>query len=170
MTSVEEWVLDPESKRRYAGIYVLKMLDLVPSEGGLQIPVVIPSELYPLEEVMEDLTVRELIEIDRKSQNYRLTQKGVNHLRSLIAEAEEYIRRFDRDDIDDVGAAARAQGYDPLRVRFLWGWYHNEFDDLVNFQERRGVTPLEDDWAYYLLSDRFWAELAADVTGAEAQA
>ena len=50
-----------------------------------------------------------------------------------------------------------------MRARFLWGWYEGEFDDLVAFQERRGVTPVERMWAFYLTSDAFWDELAKDI-------
>ena len=42
---------------------------------------------------------------------------------------------------------------DVLRVRFVWGWYQGEFDDLVLFQERRGMQPIEPLWAIFLLSD-----------------
>jgi hypothetical protein len=51
-----------------------------------------------------------------------------------------------------------------MRARFLWGWYEGEFDDLVLFQQRRGVSAVETLWAYYLMSDAFWTELARDFT------
>jgi hypothetical protein len=50
-----------------------------------------------------------------------------------------------------------------FRARFLWGWYEGEFDDLVLFQERRGVSPVERLWAFYLMSDAFWSELAREL-------
>ena len=53
---------------------------------------------------------------------------------------------------------------DPLRARFLWGWYQGEFDDLVLFQQRRGVEPVERSWADYLVSDAFYDNLALETT------
>ena len=52
-----------------------------------------------------------------------------------------------------------------FRARFLWGWYTGEFDDLVLFQQRRGIKPVERLWAYYLISDEFFATLAEDIEG-----
>jgi hypothetical protein len=33
----------------------------------------------------------------------------------------------------------------------------------VLFQERRGVSPVERMWAFYLMSDAFWIELAREL-------
>ena len=155
--------LDTALKQRYAGIYLLKLLDLDSREGGIEIPVALPSELAPIDEIMQDLAVAELVEIDARKNRYRLTKRGIQHLAALIDEAETYIDELDHEDIDDIGAEAARRGYDPFRVRFLWGWYTNEFDDLVNFQERRGAHPVEDLWAFYLTSDAFFDELASDL-------
>ncbi len=154
---------DSETKRRYASILLLKLLDLDPAEGGIEIPVAMPPQLYPIEELMHELAVAELVAIDAKKNRYKLTKQGLAHLTKLIEEAEDYIDELDRDDLDDPAAEARSRGYDAFRVRFLWGWYQGEFDDLVNFQERRGTSPIETDWAFYLMSDAFFATLQADV-------
>ena len=50
-----------------------------------------------------------------------------------------------------------------FRARFLWGWFEGEFDDLVLWQERRGITPVERMWAFFLTSDAFWNELAKEI-------
>ena len=36
-------------------------------------------------------------------------------------------------------------------------------DSLVLFQERRGAQQIERFWAFYLMSDALWAELARDL-------
>ena len=51
-----------------------------------------------------------------------------------------------------------------MRVRIVVD-VEGELDDLVAFQERRGVTPIERLWAFYLMSDEFYAELAKDLNG-----
>ena len=55
-----------------------------------------------------------------------------------------------------------SRNLDVFRARFLWGWYSGEFDDLVLFQQRRGVSPVEQFWAFYLTGDDFYRELARD--------
>jgi hypothetical protein len=54
---------------------------------------------------------------------------------------------------------------DPLRARFLWGWYQGEFDDVVLFQQRRGADPVEYEWPLYVTSDDFYNELERDLDG-----
>ena len=45
----------------------------------------------------------------------------------------------------------------------MWGWFEDEFDDLVIFQERRGVSPVERMWAIYLTGDDFWNEISKEL-------
>ena len=60
----------------------------------------------------------------------------------------------------------RRRNLDPMRVRFMWGWYSGEFDDPVLYQQRRGISPIEEDWAAFIMSDTFFADLARDITDA----
>lgn len=156
-------MITEDDKLTYAGIYLLKLLDLAPEDGGLEIPVILPHELQPLDPALDRLLLESLVEIDRKRGRYRLTAKGTDYVGLLIDETEALI-----DELDDLPAAevveiVRRRNLDPLRVRFLWGWYQGELDDLVLFQQRRGVSPVEHDWALYLLSDDFYEELARDL-------
>ena len=83
-------------------------------------------------------------------------------LGALIDEAEALIEEFDDAELEEAVAELRARRLDVFRARFLWGWYDGEFDELVKFQQRRGITPVEKLWAFYLLSDAFYDELAKD--------
>jgi hypothetical protein len=82
----------------------------------------------------------------------------------MIDEAEALVAEFDDYEVDDAIRELRARNLDVFRARFLWGWYVGEFDDLVLFQERRGVSPVERLWAFYLMSDAFWTELARELS------
>lgn len=149
----------------YAGIYLLKQLDLAPEDGGLELPVVLPHELQPLEPALDRLLLEGMIEIDRKKGRYRLTARGIDHVGMLIDEIEALIEELDERPAAEVVEIVRRRNLDPLRVRFLWGWYQGELDDLVTFQQRRGVTPVERDWALYLVSDALYEELGRDLEG-----
>jgi len=156
--------LTEEQKRTYVAIYLLKKLDLAPADGGMELPVVLPSELSPLDEVLQDLAVSDHVAIDRKKGVYRLAPRGIAYLRDLIDESEALVDDFDDEELTDTLRELRARKLDVFRARFLWGWFEGEFDDLVAFQERRGVSPVEHLWAFYLTSDAFFAELARDLT------
>ena len=155
--------ISAEDKTRYVGIYLLKKLDLAPEDGGLALPVVLPSDLAPLDEPLQELAVAELVEIDRKKGVYRLTPAGVARLGELIDEAEALVEALDDAELDEALSELRRRRYDLLRARFLWAWYDGEIDDLAAWQERRGVRPVETLWAYYLTSDAFFAELAREL-------
>lgn len=149
----------------YAGIYALKKMDLKPADGGVQIPVLLDAEYAPLEEVLEKLQLDGYAEIDRRSQCYRLTKRGVAYLGSLIDEAEGYVDEFDEREVADIVDEIRARNLDPLRVRFLWGWYQGEFDDVELFQRRRGFVEVEPEWPLFVTSDAFYENLELDLEG-----
>ena len=86
--------LTPEQILTYAGIHVLKKMDLKPADGGLVMPVILDAELAPLEDVLERLVMQGRIEIDRKRQRYALTKSGVQYIGGLIGEAEAIIDEF----------------------------------------------------------------------------
>lgn len=147
----------------YAGIYVLKKLDLKPEDGGIRLPALLDGIYAPLEEVLEKLQFAGYVEIDRKSLCYKLTKQGSAYIGSLIDEAEGYIDEFDEVEIADVVDELHARNIDPLRVRFLWGWYQGEFDDVALFQERRGFIEVEPEWPSFITDDDFYENLALDV-------
>ncbi len=153
----EEQTLD------YAGLYLLKKLDLSIEDGGIELPVVLPHAYQPLDGVLDRLMLEESVEIDRKRGRYRLTERGVERIGVLIDETEALVEELDELETEEVVQILRRRNLDPMRVRFLWGWYQGEFDDLVLFQQRRGVARIERDWASYLLSPEFYAEIARDL-------
>ena len=152
-----------EQKQTYASLYLLKKLDLSPEDGGLELPVVLPSELSPLDETLQQLAVDDLIVINAKKNRYELTKQGIAYLGTAIDEAQALVDEFDELEVDEAIAELRTRNLDVFRARFLWGWYEGEFDDLVLFQERRGAQQIERFWAFYLMSDALWAELARDL-------
>lgn len=154
----------------YAGIYVLKKIDLKPADGGLQLPALLDGIYAPLEEVVDQLQLAGYVEIDRKSRCYKLTRRGSAYIGALIDEAEGYIEEFDEQEIAEVVDELRARNLDPLRVRFLWGWYQGEFDDVALFQERRGFIEVEPEWPQFIVEDDFYDNLALDVGEDEAPA
>lgn len=158
--------LDP-TRLDLAGIYLLKKLDLEPKDGGIDIPLALPRELDPLDPVLESLVLGGWVVMDRKKGKYLLTADGIDRIGNLIEEAEHYIDEFDEQEADEVVAEVLRRRLDPLRVRFLWGWYQNEFDDLVLWQQRRGLAEVETSWADYLVDSRFWDELASELVANE---
>lgn len=156
-------MLSPDQKKTYVGMFVLKMLDLDPRDGGKEFPVNLPHDLAPFEPVLEYLAIDGMVEVHRRSGKYRLTDRGAQYLATLIEEAETYIEEFDEMEVEPMLSVLERRRIDPLRVRFLWGWYQGEFDDPVMFQQRRGVSTVERDWATYLGSDAFFDELARDL-------
>jgi hypothetical protein len=155
-------IVSREQKLVYAGIYVLKKMDLKPADGGLEMPLVLPSELSPLEDVLQELVNADLVEVSRRKARFELTKKGLAYLGEIIDEAEALVDEFDDESLEDAVAELRRRNVDVLRARFLWGWYDGELDDLVLFQQRRGATPVEPWWADYLMSDAFYDALRRD--------
>ncbi len=159
--------IDDEAKRTYIALWLLKKLDLAPEEGGMELPVVVPPQLSPLDEHLQELAVEELVRINRKTGLYELTDKGIAYLGRILDEASDLVD--DLDDLDTAEAIAelRARGRDVFRARFLWGWFDGELDDLVLWQEQRGIRPVERLWAFYLTGDAFWNELARELRAME---
>lgn len=155
--------LTDDQKRSYISLYLLKKLDLSPGEGGLELPVVLPPELSPLDDILLQLSVDDRIAIQARKNRYQLTKSGIALLGAAIDEAQALVEEFDELELSEVIAELESRRLDVFRARFLWGWFEGEFDDLVLFQERRGVTPVEHLWAFYLTSDAFWNELARDL-------
>jgi len=153
-------MISDEQKQALAGLWVLKQMDL----GNLEFPVIVGSDLAPLDDVLQQLAVDGYIDINARKQRYELSKKGVEYLGRTIDEAQTLVDELDELETAEAIAEIRARKLDLMRARFLWGWYEGEFDDLVVFQQRRGVSSVETLWAYYLMSDAFWTELARDFT------
>lgn len=155
--------ISDEDKQTYIGLYLLKKLDLKPKDGGITIPIVLPTELSPLDDTLQQLAVDEYIVMNNRKNCWELTKKGIAYLREHIDEATELIDEFDDHEVEDMLAELRARNLDPFRARFLWAWYDGEIDDLVLYQERRGIRPVERMWALYLTGDEFWNDLAREL-------
>jgi hypothetical protein len=156
--------LGEEQKLLYAGIWLLKKMDLAPKDGGMIVPLHLPSELTPLGEVLVELQVSGHVQPHKRKERWEITKAGLEYLGNLIDEAAALVEEFEDDEVEDVIAALRARQLDVLRALFLWEWYTGELDDLVLFQQRRGIVPVEPLWAYYLVSDEFYAALARAIT------
>lgn len=151
-----------DQKQTFIGLWLLKKLDLAPEDGGMVMPVVVPADLSPLDDYLQQLAVEDYVQINAKKGRYELTKKGLAYLAQVIDEAQEMVDELDELETDEAIAELRARNLDLMRARFLWGWYEGEFDDMVLFQERRGVQPVERLWAFYLTSDEFFREIARD--------
>jgi hypothetical protein len=155
-----------EQKEIYAGMFVLKLIDLKPEDGGMEMPVNLPHALQPFESVLDRLAVDSYVAVDRKKGKWVLTDEGIRYLGVLIDEVEGYIQEFDDWEASAMVRELRRRNLDPMRVRFMWGWYSGEFDDPVIYQQRRGISPVEEDWAAFITSDTFFTDLARDITDA----
>jgi hypothetical protein len=153
-------LISDEQKQTLAGLWVLKQMDL----GNREFPVIVGSDLAPLDDVLQQLAVDGYVDINARKERYELSKKGLEYLGRTIDEAQTLVDELDHLETADAIAEIKARKLDLMRARFLWGWYEGEFDDLVLFQERRGVHSVETLWAYYLMSDAFWTELARDFT------
>lgn len=152
-----------EQRAYYASVYILKRLDLAPKDGGVELPVVLPHDWYPLESVIEGMVLDGLVSIHKRKGVYALTAQGIDLVGRLIDEAEAYIEEFAELEVEEMVQTLRKRGVDLLRARFLWGWYEEEFDDLIEFQRIRGMSPVQRDWAEFLLSCAFYENLAQDL-------
>jgi hypothetical protein len=157
-------IVDEDEIRTYAGMYVLKKMDLRPEDGGMVFPLGLPSELTPLDEILHGLAVDGLVVANQRKDRWELTRDGLAYLARLIEEAEGLLDEFDELEVHEAVAELRARNLDVMRARFLWGWFEGELDDLVEFQRSRGVRPVQELWAYYLTDDELYAELAKDFT------
>ncbi len=155
--------MNPDQKLYFAGLFVLKKMDLKPEDGGMTMPILAPPELAPLEEVLQELVNQDLVAMNRKKERFELTKQGIAYIGEHIDEAEAIVDEYDDYELEEAVTMMRERNIDVLRARFLWGWYDGEFDDLVLFQQRRGITPVETMWAFYLMSDAFWDTIASDI-------
>jgi len=97
----------------------------------MTLPVVLPSELSPLDEALQQLAVDGYVEINPKKGRWDLTKPGIAYLGEHIDEATDLIDELDDKELADALAELRWRNLDLFRARYLWGWYDGEFDDLV---------------------------------------
>jgi hypothetical protein len=155
--------IDDDAKQTYIALWLLKKLDLRPEDGGMELAVALPPELSPLDEPLQQLAVDGLVEINRKKGRYDLTKKGIAYLGQVIDEASDLVDELDDLETKEAIARLRESGRDVFRARFLWGWFDGELDDLVLWQEQRGLRPVERLWAFFLTGDELWTELAREL-------
>jgi len=79
---------------KYAGMYVIKKMDLTPADGGHIFEVPLQGLDEHLEPVLDNLMFNNLIFIDTNRVQYDLTKDGEQYVRSLIDEAEVYIDKY----------------------------------------------------------------------------
>lgn len=159
--------IDDDAKQTYIALWLLKKLDVSAKEGGMTLPVALPAELSPLDEPLQQLAVDNLVRINRKTGHYELTKKGIAYLGEVIDEASDLVDELEELETHEAIAELRVRGRDVFRARFVWGWFDGEFDDLVLWQERRGIRPVERLWAFYLTGDELWNELARELDAAK---
>ena len=158
--------ISEDQKQTLVSLWILKKLDVKPEDGGMEFPVVLPSDLSPLDDYLQQLAVDDYIKINAKKGRYELTKKGIDYLGQIIDEADEMVDELEELETEEAVEELRSRNVDLMRARFLWGWFEGEFDDMVLFQERRGVQPVERMWAFYLTSDDFFREIAKDFSSA----
>lgn len=106
---------------------------------------------YPeLMDVLAQAEKEQLVEIDVKTANYRLTERGKKIHDTYMDEAQDLIKRFDifgDVDVDSQGTARfdtglgrdlrvpiyEIEGVDPFRARFLLGLNDGEWDKSENW-------------------------------------
>ena len=158
--------ISDEAKQRYIGMQLLRFLDIDPKDGGIPFPAVPDGALVALDEPLQELGVAGYAEINAKKGIWQLTKSGIAYLGTLIDEASDLVDELDELETDEAIRELQSRGLDVFRARFLWGWFEGEFDDLVLWQERRGITPVERLWSFYLTGDELWNELAKELAQA----
>lgn len=153
----DRWMSHPQEpmtdRWTYVGLFVLKLMDIAESEGGMTIPLALPPELVPLRPAIDRLYAEGLITQSRWRGRWQITKLGLDVLGRTIDEAQGYIAEFDDLEVDEMINVLHESGLDPMRVRFLWGWVEGEFDDLV----------YEPGWAESLAEGAFFDDLEAEL-------
>lgn len=155
-------MISAPQKHTFAGIYLLKKLDLPPEDGGVALSSTLAEDVSALAPVLEQLAQQGLVESAGDPPLYALTHAGLEHLDALMDEAEALAPTDAALQTDDAIHAHEHQGLRSLRERFLWSWYRGELDDLVGYQRARALEPLEASWARFLLSDALYDTLGLD--------
>ncbi len=155
---------------KYAGLYILKMVDLPPEEGGHLFEVPLSGLDEQMEPILDDLFFHNLIEIDTDKARYALSQDGSDYVDKIVAEVEDYIDKYQEFDPATKVSLMRRDKMNPLRARFLWGLYDGEFDDFNEWQENWNIDPTQrkEDWQDVITSKDFYDMLFEDINNMEA--
>ena len=150
---------------KYAGMYVLKMLDMPPDQGGhvFEVPLSGPDER--IEPVLDDLMFHSLVTIDEQNFRYALTDEGTEYIGKLLDEIEGYIAKYQEFEPTTKVNLMKRDRVNPLRARFLWGLYDGEFDDFKQWQENWNIDPAEqtEDWQDVVVMKEFYDMLFDDI-------
>ncbi|MDH4127567.1 MAG: hypothetical protein OEV44_02350 [Spirochaetota bacterium] len=155
---------------KYAGMYILKKMDIPPSEGGHIFSVPLEGLDVHLEAILDDIMFHNLIEIDSNSTCYKITDDGKEYINKLLDEIEGYIEKYqDFEPVTRVNLMKRDR-VNPLRARFLWGLYDGEFDDFNQWQENWQIAENEkiNDWREIITTKEFYDMLFEDINHMEA--
>ena len=123
---MSEISIPADQQEYYAGLWVMKKLDLQPKDGGITLEVPLESQYAFAEPVIDRLTVDGYLSIDEKRGVYAVTDAGRTMTRHIIDEAEGYVTEFDDEETEDMIVQLRRRNIDVFRVRFLWGLYVGE--------------------------------------------
>lgn len=162
MNNQDQSFMSHDQMLSYAGMWILKMLDIGPANGGIKIEVPLASEHIMAEEVIDYLYNMGYIDIQTEKYSYAITDKGFHYIREIIAEAEAIIDEFIDVDTEEMIRIYQNRNLDIFRARFLWGLYDGEFDNVVQFQQKRGFREIERNWSIFITSDAFYKNLALD--------
>ncbi len=166
--------LDKETNKKinleivnYAGIYILKKMDISDDSGGHVFEVPLSGIDEHLEPVMDDLLFNDLVKIDTVNICYKISDKGRDYIDSLIDEIEGYIDRYEDFDPQAKVNLMKRDRVNPLRVRFLWGLYDGEFDDFNQWQDNLGITDKIKDWQTIIVKKEFYDILFEEIDNME---
>jgi len=154
---------------KYAGMYLLKKIDLPPEEGGHVFEVPLSGLDEHLEPILDDLLFHDLIDIDSVSTRYALTKDGNDYVAKLIDEIEDYIDDYDEYDATTKVNLMKKNNINPLRARFLWGLYDGEFDDFEDWQDEWNFPSDQrsSDWRDMITKKEFYDFLFEQVNNME---
>ena len=158
-------MISASQKLAFAGIYLLKKLDLAPEDGGIALAATLAEDVAALAPALEQLEQQGFVERGGDPPLYDLTDAGLEHLEALMDEAEALAPPDAELETDDAIHGHEHRGLQSLRERFLWSWYRGVLDDLVAYQRARGLEPLEACWARFLLSDALYEALDRGTEG-----
>jgi DNA-binding PadR family transcriptional regulator len=152
-------MISAPQKLAFAGIYLLKKLDLPTEDGGVELSSALAEDGSVLAPVLAQLEQQRFVERVGDPPLFELTDAGLEHLEALMEEAEALVPSDAELETDDAIHVHEHRGLRSLRERFLWSWYRGELDDLVGYQRARGLEPVDTSWARFLLSDALYEAL-----------
>jgi hypothetical protein len=137
--------IQPASPKDFSATFFLHQICV-----GRQLDVT--KDHIELDETLKQAEKEGLVEVDVKQASYRSTEKGKSKHDSIMAEAQDLIKRYDifcDVDVDSSGTARfdtglgrdlrvpvyELEGVDPFRARFLLGLNDGEWDKLEDWTD-----------------------------------